>query len=148
MSEFRPMTDDELAELKDANADGDGSLLLSKDQANGVFARLDQAEAALTNNKDQLIRTIEQARKFRAERDALQAVVDKLPKTADGVVVVPRMTLYTRDGELSHGFTAGIDALGIVVDQWDHEVDAPFYSTREAAEAAMATPTDKERTDD
>ncbi len=74
--------------------------------------------------------TQEAAKQMRAERDRLQTIVDKLPKTADGVPVVPGIKVWHRD------------YLGVVTEEagvWK----PPFpgllvccYSTREAAEAA------------
>lgn len=70
--------------------------------------------------------------------DRLQAIVDKLPKTADGVVITPGRTFYeawrTAPGE--------IRSLE-VADWYDHEDDSPLaaaemYSTREAAEGQAA----------
>ncbi len=60
----------------------------------------------------------------------LQAIVDKLPKTADGVPIVPGMRVYHRDWK------------GNVTDErtsWAPPYPKVFcccYSSREAAEAA------------
>ena len=64
--------------------------------------------------------------------ERLQAVVAKLPKTADGVRVVPGMTVYHRDwqGKVTEERTS-----------WAPPYPKVFcccYSTREAAEAAEA----------
>ena len=63
--------------------------------------------------------------------DRLQAIVDKLPKTADGVPVVPGMEVWVTMTRLRQSH---------IVKDWT-EVDEQdwekyFYSTREAAEAA------------
>lgn len=84
---------------------------------------------------------------LRADRDRLQAIVDKLPETADGVPVVPYMMVYIRMGShiderrvigpqgraalntdepATHG-TGGGQA---------HRLLTDCYSTRKAAEAA------------
>ncbi len=81
-----------------------------------------------------------------AQIDSLRATVDKLPKTADGVSIVLRMTVWTlEDGKAWEWTVAGI-GLDIGGDYYlwldDGEpsrmVSEPgqCYSTREAAEAA------------
>ena len=79
--------------------------------------------------------------------EELQAIVDKLPKTADGVVVVPGMTLWAVDTE---GETLEIDyneygpwIKSVECEQWD--LMETTYSTREAAEAGgdQSTPSTK-----
>lgn len=82
-----------------------------------------------------------------AERDALQAIVDKLPKTADGVVVVYGDTIFTADGiqcEAACGVGGNLKAFGSVGPEgYLTEVTAIItsiakcYSTPEAAQAAM-----------
>lgn len=72
----------------------------------------------------------------RAERDRLQAIVDLMPKTADGVPVVPGMMLYYP----VRGHTGVIqdEALVGIPTDWDEawtDCDE-CYSTKEAAEAA------------
>ena len=70
----------------------------------------------------------------RAEK--AEGIVDKLPKTADGVVIVPGMSLF----ETWQSATSGIRSLR--VDCWCDDEDAypippgAMYSTREAAKAA------------
>lgn len=77
-----------------------------------------------------------------AEIERLRAIVDKLPKTADGVPMTPGMNVYslhwfqpwritgfntTSDGEAGViYFGVGFDAIG------------PWYSTLEAAQQAKA----------
>lgn len=75
------------------------------------------------------------------EIERLKAIVDKLPKTADGVPVYPYMPVYLlRDGEV-HSITA----MEVHRDtgEWFTYFDCDFYclddecySSREAAEAA------------
>lgn len=77
-----------------------------------------------------------------AEIKRLQAIVDKLPKTADGVPVVPGMVLYSsaficgafRHPETVKGMCAYADP---DTSGWmDGELDVhDLYSTQEAAEA-------------
>jgi hypothetical protein len=98
----------------------------------------------------EMLRTIER----------LQAIVDKLPKTADGVTIVPRMTVYwmystARSGGTEQCSTSGRVRYVETMAPEDYprnmflypiEVETdngrPYlqdcYSTREAAEAANA----------
>jgi hypothetical protein len=83
--------------------------------------------------------------------ERLRAIVDKLPKTADGVPVVPGETYYARFHEEDEDETWHIEECHYIghadphydweVEHWlwDEAYDAPgfnVYSTREAAEAA------------
>lgn len=77
-----------------------------------------------------------------ADRDRLQAIVDKLPKTADGVPVVPGIdVVYDRDIERSHLCPLNILACddgtiepdGYV--KWE-DVYSTASAAREAAKAA------------
>lgn len=77
-----------------------------------------------------------QIAELKSQLARLQAIVDKLPKTADGVIITPGRTFY----ELWGTAPAGIRSLE-VADWYDREDDSPvaaaeIYSTREAAEAA------------
>jgi len=74
---------------------------------------------------------------------ALQAIVDGLPKTADGVPVVPGMHLYEPKGDTWWEYvtvsTGSVRSrVGNVWQPARH-----FYSTREAAEAAVQNAIDK-----
>ena len=82
-----------------------------------------------------------------AERDRLAAIVERLPRTADGVAVIAGDRAWTQDPEL--GATevvvttddddepAGCYSIGFGVVQATAYVGIPFcYSTRAAAEAA------------
>lgn len=82
------------------------------------------------------------------ELDRLHAIVERLPKTADGVVVVPGMTVYevraSRPGEpyeMRDFRTTTPDEQGYSTFHWETGYSAigrldRCYSTREAAEAA------------
>ena len=82
---------------------------------------------------------------YRTERDELRAVVERLPKTADGVPVVPPTTLYTDDGTpvgvncIDSAHRAG--SINGYIDwdtiRWSRDTRS-LYSTREAAERAAA----------
>ena len=66
------------------------------------------------------------------ERKRLQAIVDKLPKTADGVPIVPGRRVWQTPGDwygVKMSMTAG--PYCTTFPEWDE-----VYSTREAAEAA------------
>ncbi len=80
---------------------------------------------------------------------ALEAIVDKLPKTADGVPVVPGMDVWCKDAVSHPRSTVGcyqwhvknVDFRGLIsgtfhnVSEGPHDASA-CYSTRQAAEAA------------
>lgn len=73
---------------------------------------------------------------------SLQAVVDKLPKTADGVPIVPPTVLYL-PGEAPNGGPLGIVVTGtdgeqIITETRGHVRPKWYYSTRGAAEHAAA----------
>jgi len=77
---------------------------------------------------------------------AAEALVDKLPQTADGVPVVPGMTVWwVRNDEVWHGIVAGATSIvvwvkpdkGDLAEAWQ---PGGCYSTREAAEAARKEP--------
>lgn len=85
----------------------------------------------------------EEAEKLEAETERLQAIVDKLPTTADGVAVLPGMTVW-----VDADYGDGLKIWELVVDDlsmagaWDgarcHWGHFHSYSTREACEAAVA----------
>jgi len=70
----------------------------------------------------------------------LEALVDRLPETQDGVRVVPGMSIYLlRDGEIFEILVTEIqhyDGAWEVYYDWDCYPVDECYSTREAAEAA------------
>jgi len=73
------------------------------------------------------------------QRDALKAIVARLPKTADGVPVTPGMELYRRDLRFVKGdqcFVAEVMPLThdcLTFEEWKFD---GWYSTREVAERA------------
>jgi len=91
----------------------------------------------LTDQKRKLIASIH---KMGCENKRLRAIVAKLPKTADGVPVVPGMMVYSDHGEWEvagfrvdeEGKLAEIMSGGFGFDR----LCTGWYSTREAAEAA------------
>jgi hypothetical protein len=110
---------------------------------------------------DELRLAVEELRRYpaalqecEAEVKRLQAIVDKLPKTADGVPVVPGMNCYFRSHP--HGTThkdAGVVCVTLSYDgdnyeaflrdgngdEWWAILPEEVYSTREAAQAAKET---------
>ena len=104
--------------------------------------------------RDHLVPFLRQHEKLRrerddatADRDRLAAIVERLPRTADGVAVIAGDRAWTQDPEL--GATeavvttddddepAGCYSIGFGVVQATAYVGIPFcYSTRAAAEAA------------
>jgi len=66
----------------------------------------------------------------------LRGVVERLPKTADGVPVVPRMRIWTW-GAVTDGSDCGIWHLDVRHVSYGDDYSR-FYCTREAAEAAWA----------
>ena len=78
-----------------------------------------------------------------AEIARLQAIVDKLPKTADKVSVAPLMVVYLlREGEIFECPLVEIDFRDgewLVYFDWDwYSIADECYSTHEVAEAASA----------
>jgi hypothetical protein len=76
-----------------------------------------------------------------AERDTLRESVARLPHTADGVLVVPLMSVYLlRDGEIDEVTASEIvyrDGQWLVAFDWDYySLADECYSTREAAKQA------------
>jgi hypothetical protein len=74
---------------------------------------------------------------LRRQLSTLQAIVDKLPKTADGVPVVPGMTLWYWSKK--HG-PQRLEAVMRTTDgcnDFDLNIESFLHSTREAAEAAQ-----------
>ena len=79
-----------------------------------------------------------------------KAIVDKLPKTADGVSVVPGMEVWRWDAYLKCVKQCVVDRVyqngGVGLSFHDNDeggfVSTQLYSTREAAEAAKGNPND------
>jgi hypothetical protein len=76
---------------------------------------------------------------FQAEVDRLKAIIDRFPKTMDGVVITPGMKVYdVQPG----GYIQGVDVKYFEA-QTDASIPEPVYylpgcySTHEAAEAAL-----------
>lgn len=71
----------------------------------------------------------------------LADIVERLPRTADGVPVVPGVSVFTRDGHPA-GLWMSLDTtevhsnIGDPTDLWDGHKISDCYSTREAALAA------------
>lgn len=79
---------------------------------------------------------------FREEVEKLRGIVEKLPKTADGVPVVPGDIVYHPDG--GHAFLPGCvgDApIELMVRDGRWTTVGRCYSTPEAAQSATDTPT-------
>jgi len=88
-----------------------------------IRARLDQAEA----ERDAAIDTMDEQQRFitelNAERDALQAVVDKLPKTADGVTLLLGSEVFYDDIDNPDGPICGSVATSMCIcDGHDKEI--------------------------
>ena len=67
----------------------------------------------------------------------LEAIVEKLPKTADGVAVVPEETVWFRGMGLTVRWHHSLQRWAGVQGSWCPDISS-CYSTREAAEAAKA----------
>jgi len=68
---------------------------------------------------------------LRVEIERLQAIVDKLPTTVDGVTIVPGMEVFFRCGACDGAVESMVPVNGI-----GNRLSGTFYNTREAAEAA------------
>ena len=66
-----------------------------------------------------------------AEIERLQAIVDKLPTTADGVPIVPGMRVYFRCSACN----GAIESM-VPINSVSDRMSKTFYSTHKAAEAA------------
>ena len=79
-----------------------------------------------------------------AKIERLQAIVDTLPKTADGVPIHPGMTLFDKDGFSDTkvtGFQVSVsgELLCLYSPNGFDAICSGYYSTREAAEKASET---------
>lgn len=86
-----------------------------------------------------------------AERERLEAIIDKLPKTADGVPVTPGLTVFYSYGDIvafpmrvqEFSEWCVMDGVATAFAEGRHEdvfhlfYTTECYSTREAAEAAV-----------
>ena len=80
---------------------------------------------------------ITRVRELEAERDRLAAIVEKLPKTADGLTLVPGMTVY----RISQSGSINVHEVDLISEHGWHDDDpyphhGPIYSSRAAADAA------------
>ena len=146
MSVVEKMSDEEYARLRYAATREDIPVSLSGNALDSLLARLD----AVTAERDALqaelkLRRIQVA-DVTEQRDALQAVVDKMPKTADGVPVIPnRDWVYSPSGRHLKVLTDthGAEPIYYVPEAmnfggvWRDLVVSDCYSTKSAAEAAM-----------
>jgi len=98
----------------------------------------------LLDARDQLIDAHGRVHRLEKQNQRLRGIVDKLPKTADGVPVVPGMRLYRYDGSFVPGddwFDTTVRAMThtcatFTSDDEDGEWSFDkWYSTREAAKA-------------
>ena len=99
-----------------------------------LLAEREQEVARLSRECEQASDTILEQR---AEIERLSAIVDKLPRTADGVPVVPGMTCWY----MSWGGNAiefPVDDWSDIATDWD-DYGRRYYSTPEAARAAGET---------
>jgi len=95
-----------------------------------LIRQLEYHAAIVRSRKPELSSLLKQAA---AEIERLQAIVDELPKTADGVPVVPGMAVYRRDIGQAHVSVFSMGEVHFSGGPTTH-VDS-CYSTREAAES-------------
>lgn len=92
---------------------------------------------------DELKRLRDVAKRREAKLDRLQAIVEKLPNTADGVRVVPGMTVWC-NGTMQYDNEALLDMRAskqrVVMDIEGGFFMGQSYSTQAAAQAALAKP--------
>lgn len=123
-------------------------MVMPTDAARTILAELTRLRAEIAEMREARSATIAAASAIAEDRDRLRAVVDRLPKTADGVAVVPGMTLWQRPGLISGKkyppreidwfvLIGGEDGLLGEVEEysWTYR-SSDCYSTRSAAEAA------------
>lgn len=132
MTEHKPLTAEEAGRVV-------GEVLSQSSRAWADVSRLVQNYTDLLADRARLA----------AEVESLRAVVERLPKTADGVVLVPELDSVFHPGFDSEGdiersgevewvgmfYAADADGTGTV---WTYPV-SNCYSTRAAAEAARLT---------
>jgi hypothetical protein len=106
-----------------------------KDLAREAKDKRAREELAAIKRPDELTRLRSDLARMTLERDQLQAIVDKLPKTADGVPMVPG---YDQVYLAMRGDDGTLHSLSKTAATW-RLLDLrakDCYSTREAAEAA------------
>lgn len=111
--------------------------------------RVQAADRRIAEQDAELATLRKRVAELEAERGRLRAIVDKLPKTADGAPVVPDMAIYPRhpvDMEDGDGEDCAVarmyyydDLSGEMLDE--HQCDVTqCYSSPEARAAALAQP--------
>lgn len=120
-------------EMKWRAADEIDRLQAELDAKTTTLAYLQKNEDAAANVARQAAaNAIRECQRLRKDRDRLQAIVDRLPKTADGVPIYPGMTVFAR---LRCAVTeVDVPKVGC------GGVYAQCYSTRDAAEKARQQP--------
>jgi hypothetical protein len=96
-----------------------------------AFMTSEQVLLSATKDREVIEWLIAIVRSIDADRARLEKIIEQLPKTADGVTVVPGMMLWTLDCANPKGFG------GRVLD-CDFRDWSKWYSTREAMDAALA----------
>jgi len=120
--------DEQLAELK-AKADEWDALQRDIEAAN--LPETDEMVQSVIKEAKRQEEALARVPKLEEELAALKAIVEKLPKTADGVVVMEEIEVW-HPGEDTPGLTFGWNAGN---DEWGAET-CECYSTREAAQQA------------
>ena len=80
----------------------------------------------------------DQLEQAKADIERLEAIVDKLPKTADGVPITPGMKIWLINQDEGQARFHAVDARDSTIKWWCGNCFHPeeFYSTPEAAQAA------------
>ncbi len=145
----QPFTDEEIAELtrlwNNLFSVCDDSITTLTYKAHGPARR-----KLLYAIRTTLPRLLDEREEMVKKIERLQAIVDKLPKTADGVHVTPAMELWVRqDGEILHFWATCINFVNdgwlVQYGSYDWYTDEDCYSSEEAllaAEAAQAKEAD------
>lgn len=121
-----------------------------------ILARLDALQADRDELHGRLLESSKRLLEIKADKDALQAVVDKYPRLSCGTPVVPGMRVFWESADprtLETGvvvdsvvlYDGGFDATHTDFgDELHIPTDFNLYSTRAAAEAAMKEQSDGE----
>ena len=103
-----------------------------------VADRIAELEAASQDDKEAIQVFSDTADDWFAKFEALEAIVEKLPKTADGVPVVPGMRIFTSDGHPVLALNVSAKGYASAFSDGSGEVSIRLcYSTRAAAEEAL-----------
>lgn len=139
--DIQPATDDEIAE---ARMFAENSLKAPSHLTRKVLARLGAIQSDRDELHGRLLESSKRLLEIKAERDALQAVVDKLDKTDDGKPAVTGDTVYrmTRSTGKIEPHEVVCEARAINRDIGINWSLRGCYSTRAAAEAAMKEQSD------